>query len=224
MSRPCHLLLTSWSSAQQFLIPVLSAQGYTVSTADNEAALFAVLASGVDLIILDVPSNTELTLLNQIRARFSLPIIVIGPQRNDRLMIAALEDGADDVVQRPYRTDELLARIRAQLRRQQRNKIASVSVGPLKLDLHMRRAYFDQTPLDLTPTEFTLLMTLALQPGRKHSSRDLLSQAWGTRYLHEPDLLQATIQRLRRSIEADPTNPTLLCGNIAEGYWLHSSA
>jgi DNA-binding response OmpR family regulator len=110
------------SRIEDFLVPVLTGQGHTVHTAVGPEDTFAALTTRFDLILVDLPSENELTYLRDLRDRCGCAMVVFGPARNDRLLVAALEQGADDYVQRPFRTDELLARIRAQLRRAQRNR------------------------------------------------------------------------------------------------------
>jgi DNA-binding response OmpR family regulator len=112
------------SRVEEFLVPVFTGLGHTVRTAIGPAAIFAALAESFDLILVDMPSEGELTYLRSLRDQCGCAMIVIGPSRNDRLLVAALEQGADDYVQRPFRTDELMARVRAQLRRVQRSRPA----------------------------------------------------------------------------------------------------
>lgn len=104
-----------------FLVPVLLEQGYQVCTAVGSDDLLATLSRTPDLVLLDLPSANELPDFKPVRAACNCALVVVGPARNDRLTVVTLEQGADDYVQRPYRTDELLARIRAQLRRRQRS-------------------------------------------------------------------------------------------------------
>jgi DNA-binding response OmpR family regulator len=116
------------SRIEDFLVPVLTGQGHTVHTAIGPAATFAALSDVFDLALIDLPSERELTYLPDVRDRCGCAMIVIGPPRNDPLLVAALEHGADDYVQRPFRTDELMARVRAQLRRVQRSRPAGDSL------------------------------------------------------------------------------------------------
>jgi DNA-binding response OmpR family regulator len=112
------------SRIEDFLVPVLTGQGHLVRTAVGPAAALAALAEAFDLALVDLPSENELGALRDLRDRCGCAMIVIGPPRNERLLVAALEHGADDYVQRPFRTDELMARVRAQLRRVQRSRPA----------------------------------------------------------------------------------------------------
>ncbi|NTV62018.1 MAG: response regulator transcription factor [Oscillochloris sp.] len=110
------------SRIEEFLVPMLAAQGHTVQTAVGAREIFAALEVDFDLLLVDLPSEAELSYLHDLRVACHCALIIIGPPRNDRLLVASLEQGADDYVQRPFRTDELMARIRAQLRRVQRDR------------------------------------------------------------------------------------------------------
>ncbi|NTW03662.1 MAG: response regulator transcription factor [Oscillochloris sp.] len=118
------LLAGLGSRIDDFLVPVLTGQGHIVHTAVGPSAIFAALDVTFDLALVDLPTEKELVYLRELRDRCVCAVVVIGPSRNDRLLVASLEHGADDYVQRPFRTDELMARIRAQLRRVQRNRLA----------------------------------------------------------------------------------------------------
>jgi DNA-binding response OmpR family regulator len=116
------------SRIEDFLVPVLTGQGHLVHTAIGLAATLESLSEAFDLALIDLPSESEFQYLRDLRATCSCAMIVIGPPRNERLLVAALEQGADDYVQRPFRTDELMARVRAQLRRVQRSRPAGDSL------------------------------------------------------------------------------------------------
>lgn len=202
------------------LVPILTGYGYLVRTAESLEALLATLSRSIDLVILDLPTSDELAHLPEIRSRCSCPLMVIGPGRDDRLLVEALEGGADDYVQRPYRTNELLARLRAQLRRRERSLGFSLTFGPLTIDPQARQATRDGAPLDLGPEEFALLATLAARPGYACPAPLLLEQVWGEGSRADTPLLLGAVARLRALIEADPHAPTILGGSLAQGFWL----
>jgi len=208
------------SRIDDFLIPVLDGQGYDVHSAIGRDQLLAALGRDFDLVLLDLPSPTELPQLAEVRAATACPLLIIGPARSDKLLVAALEQGADDYVQRPFRTDELLARIRAQLRRRLRGPADGASFGRLQINPGARQISRAGEPLDLSPEEFALLATLAAQPGFCHPPAFLLEQIWGSAHRGDVALLAATISRLRALIEDDPSAPRLLGGEPATGYWL----
>lgn len=205
---------------ESHLVPVLAGRGYLVRTATGLAELLDTLSRAIDLVILDLPGPDELAHLQAIRAACSCPLIVVGPARNDRLVVATLELGADDYVQRPFRTDELLARVRAQLRRRERSLGHSLSFGPLTIDPHARQATRDGAPLPLSPEEFALLATLAARPGYACPAPLLLEQVWGQGSRDNTDLLAAAVARLRALVEPRPAAPTILGGSLSQGYWL----
>ncbi|EFO79443.1 response regulator-like protein [Oscillochloris trichoides DG-6] len=113
------LVASLGSRIEEFLVPILIDQGYAVETSIGPTATLESVGPQIDLLLVDLPSEHELPAFHDLREQTSTSIIVLGPPRNDPLLVAALELGADDYVQRPFRTDELMARVRAQLRRLQ---------------------------------------------------------------------------------------------------------
>lgn len=223
MSSSPHLLLGSLRpSANDFLVPILNARNYVVSCVEGRGALLQAVRGTIDLLLLDLHSIDELDFLSEVRVLLVQPIIAIGPLRNDRLLIAALESGADDFVPRPFQTNELLARVRAHLRRQSSNWSRSLQVGQLHLEAQSRSAIFRAQTLDLSPNEYNLLAVLAAQPGHSCSASYLLNQIWGPRFSQDFALLQLTIHNLRQQLGDDPAEPKLIRGNLKLGYWLES--
>jgi DNA-binding response OmpR family regulator len=214
------LIASLGQRVDDFLIPIFSATGYHVRTALGSAATMRTLSRSLDLVLLDLPSAQELPELEAVCAAVQCALIVVGPQRNDKLLVAALEYGADDYMQRPFRTDELLARIRAQLRRRQRAYLPTVTIGPLTIDPPARTATYHGKPLDLSPEQFTLLAILAAQPGYPHPAGYLLEQVWGRSQIGATTLLDDTILALRRLTEQAPAEPRLIVGDSELGYWL----
>lgn len=206
------------------LAPILNSYGYLVITAHGLVELLASLSHPIDLVILDLPSPSELPQLQAIQPAIACPVIVIGPAQNQQLMVAALEQGAADYVQRPFHTDELVARVRAQLRRHERGLGASLTFGPLTIDPQERQATHDGLALELSPEEFTLLATLAAQPGYAYPASLLLERIWGRESREDTAMLATAVERLRSLIEPDPTAPTILGGSLSQGYWLGDGA
>jgi DNA-binding response OmpR family regulator len=202
----------------EFVQAALREQGYRVIPPDDTTAVFA----GADLLLLSVVTAAELAQIQDVRGHFGGPIIVLGPARNPQLLITALEAGADDYVQRPFRTDELLARIRAQLRRRPSGEQIR-QIGELRIDVANRRVSYDEHELSVSQAEFQLLVTLVNHPGRPLQAVYLVEQIWG----HQAtglEQLQATIFRLRGLVERDAANPQVLCGDVRQGYWITSAA
>lgn len=204
----------------EFLVPVFTSQGYKVQSAIGLKSTLASISHSLDLVLIDVPTADELSGLIDVRAACSCALVVVGPARNDKLLVAVLEQGADDYVQRPFRTDELLARIRAQLRRRQRGLREPAIFGHFRIDPAARVATVHEAPLDLSPEEFTLLTILAAQPGYRHPGHYLIEQVWGRAQTGNSALLERVIARLRSLIELIPSAPSLLHGDLSVGYWI----
>lgn len=202
------------------VVPLLASYGYLVLATQDVSGLLKMAARSIDLVILDLPTAAELPHMQTIQEAFTCPVIVLGPARDRRLMVAALEQGAADYVQRPFNSDELLARVRAQLRRHDRGLGVSLALGTLTIDPHERKATRDGLPLNLSPEEYALLATLASQPGYACPAALLLERVWGRDNRKNTALLAATVTHLRDLIEPDPRAPTLLGGSLSQGYWL----
>lgn len=209
---------------ETYLIPELEAEGYSVQSCLGLDPLIESLNRSHDLVLLDLPGPDELAYLPRIRAACTCALVVVGPARNDRLLIEALEHGADDYVQRPFRTAELLARLRAQLRRHQRSSGVALAFGSLRLDIQGRQAICLTGPLDLTAEEFTLLALLAARPGNSFPAEFIAAQIWGSGRRHEGECLERVVARLRALIEPDPRSPSILGGDLAGGFWLRGAA
>lgn len=202
------------------LVPILAGNGYLVRTAQSLAELLDTLSRALDLVILEVLGAEELAHLPAIRAACLCPLMVVGPRNDDRLLVQALEQGADDYVTRPFRADELLARVRAQLRRRERSLGFALSFGPLAIDPHGRQATRDGMALALSPEEFALLATLAARPGYACPAPLLLEQVWGHGNRNNQGLLAAAVAHLRALVEPDPSAPSILGGSLSQGFWL----
>lgn len=221
MRLPYRILIAGLgTSSDEYLVSSLEAEGYEAHSCIGRTALLKFLQQPLDLILLDLPSEAELELLGELRSSCSAALVVLGPARNAKLLIAALDSGADDYVTRPFRTAELLARIRAQLRRLQPGHDVVISVGPLSLDPVEREVRCSGTPLALSSDEFDLLSLLATRPGNIYPTAFIAGQIWGRTNNGEAERLALLINRLRTLIEADPGNPMLLCGDLRHGFWL----
>lgn len=214
------LFASTGGPIESFLVEALRDQGYTVTIASGLDELLQQLRQPVDLLLLNLFAASELEMVRTARSRSTCALIVVGPPRVSQLLVAALECGADDYVQRPFRTDELLARIRARLRRISPSEPTCLQIGQLRLDLGLRLATRNGQTVDLSPFETLLLMTLAGHPGQKHRATGLLEQVWGMRHTHDVELLQTAIHHLRLTIESDASMPEVLLGNLRQGYWL----
>ncbi len=220
MVPPASILVSGLGeSTHDYLVPRLVQEGYQARLAVGLKHTLELLRSRVNLLLLDLPSADEVIHVPTIRAACSATMIIIGPARNDRLVVSALDLGADDYVQRPFRTDELLARIRAQLRRRNGQSGALV-FGLLSLDLQGRRAMHAGQPVELEPHALTLLTLLASRPGYPYPGDVLAERLWGSCDQGSLARLAATVEYLRALIEPDPRSPVILGGDIGQGYWL----
>ena len=201
----------------------LASHGYDVQTAaTGEEALAAVDGRLPDLLVLDLvlPGLSGLEVCRHLRARSSLPILVLSARGDERDKVAALDLGADDYLTKPFGVNELLARIRAALRRAAgaRGPSAVVEAGALRVDFDRRQVTLDGAEVRLTPTEFDLLKVLVANAGRVLTHGYLLRTVWGPEYEGESQLLRVFIGQLRRKVERDPSRPRHILTEPGVGY------
>jgi DNA-binding response OmpR family regulator len=182
----------------------LRREGYEVaSTSDSQQALDAAFAGEVDLLLLDLglPGQDGLEVCRALRAGGStLPVLVITARTTDADLVVGLDAGADDYVKKPFRLSELLARIRALLRRTVAPAEESVAVGAITVDLVARRAFVTDAEVTLTPKEFDLLAALVRRPGRVQPREDLMRQVWRTEWFGATKTLDMHVSTLRRKL------------------------
>ena len=198
----------------------LRARGYDVDTAaDGVTALKTAAERVPDLVVLDLglPDLDGADVIGGLRGWTSVPIVVLSGRTDSRDKVDALDAGADDYITKPFGVDELLARIRAALRRAQpaAERPAVVTVGRYTVDLAARTVSHD---VKLTPTEWQILDHLLANPGMLVSQRALLHDVWGPQYLTETNYLRQYMARLRRKLEDDPTHPKHLLTEPGMGY------
>ena len=182
-------------------------------TADTAAgALTEAAMRPPDAVILDLmlPDGTGTNVCREIREWSSAPVIVLSAVGDEREKIAALDAGADDYVQKPVGIDELLARLRAGLRRSAPAAEPVIQVGELVVDLEKRLVTVDGQEIHLTPHQFDILRVLAKNEGKLMTHRALLREVWGPGYGSESNLLHVHMSQLRRKIEPDPARPRYL--------------
>jgi two-component system KDP operon response regulator KdpE len=202
---------------------VLSSQGYQVRTAaEAESALSSLNEWHPELVITDLymPRMNGVELCRRIRAVSAVPIIVLSVKGEERTKVEALDSGADDYVTKPFGTDELLARVRAALRRRgaASTDVASFDVGDFRVDLDARRVHIRGNEVRLTPKEFDLFVYLARHPNRVLTHRTLLEAVWGEASQEQPEYLRVFMGQLRKKLEADPSNPRYLVTEPWVGY------
>ena len=201
----------------------LKARGYEVVTAaDGSEALKNADEDIFDLILLDItmPGPDGFQVCQAIRGRSPVPIIMLSARGQEKDKVRALDLGADDYITKPFGIEELLARIRAALRRssQESNVGESFSVGDLMINYAERRVSRGTQEIKLTPTEYELLVQLTRSAGKVLGHLALLQRVWGPEYGDETDYLWAYIRRLRRKLEPDPDHPRYLLTEPGVGY------
>lgn len=212
---------------QDFIRHNLELRSFKVSLASNGLEGLALFDQGnFILVILDImmPRMDGLEVCRRIRQTSTVPIIVLTALGEEADKIAALDQGADDYLTKPFGVGELLARIKAVLRRCHWSETpASVGVqrfGKLEIDFEQRRVWRDGDLVKLSPTEFNLLQELALHPGKVFTHEALLRRVWGSEYHSESEYLRVYIGRLRRKLEADPARPMHILTEPGTGYYM----
>ena len=201
----------------------LRGAGYEVETAsDGETALTRAAARPPEAVILDLvlPDRSGIQVCRELRTWLEAPVIVLSAVGEERDKVEALDAGADDYVTKPFGIDELLARLRAALRRAAEPGDPVVEIGELRIDLDKRVVQRDGDVVPLTPREFALLRYLARNEGRLLTHRSILREVWGPSYQTESHYLHVYVSQLRRKIEPDPTRPRYLLTEAGAGYRL----
>lgn len=218
------LLVDDEPALVSVLQPVLKAAGCTVSVAsDGNAAISAVIAQDPDVVLLDLglPDMDGKDVIRIIRESSQVPIIVISARHQEAEKIAALDEGADDYVNKPFEIGELMARIRAAIRRSQSMSAnaAVLEAGPLKVDFAKREVELMGEQIKLSPKEYMLLHALARNAGRVVTHKRLLAAGWGNSTA-DLQYLRVYIGLLRQKLEANQSEPELIVTEPGVGYRL----
>jgi len=220
---PRILIVDDEPSILATMAPLLRARGYEVSTATSgQGALDAVERQPPQLVVLDLglPDIDGVEVCRRLREGRAIPILVLSARNAEHDKVAALDAGADDYVTKPFGSEELLARVRAALRR---SEAAPPAAGPivrrdLTVDVDKRRVMRGSEELKLTPKEFELLVFLAHQPGRVRTRRAILHAIWGPGAMDQPEHLRVLVNSLRRKLEHDPAKPRYILTEPWVGY------
>jgi two-component system, OmpR family, KDP operon response regulator KdpE len=199
------------------------AEGFDVRTAaDGEAAMDLVRDWRPDLLVTDLamPHVNGIELCRRVRKLTPIPIIVLSVKGDERTKIEALDAGADDYVTKPFNMNELLARVRAALRRTapQEDRPRRIDAGHFAIDLEARRVLVDGREVHLTPKEFELLVHFAKHPGKVLTHRALLAAVWGAEHTEQTEYLRVFVGQLRKKIEPDAAEPKFLRTEPWVGY------
>ena len=200
----------------------LRARDYEVETAgDGRSALQIVAERMPDVIVLDLglPDLDGVSVLRQLRSFSQVPVVVLSARHESDDKVEALDEGADDYVTKPFGMEELLARVRAAVRRAgAADTPLVVEASGLRLDITERRATRDDKKIHLTPTEWLIVEVLARQSGRLVRQTELLHEVWGPSYDRETNYLRVYMAQLRRKLETDPSRPKHFITEPGIGY------
>jgi two-component system KDP operon response regulator KdpE len=224
--KPLILIIEDDAQIRRFLRAALDAEGYRLQESITaEDGLAQAAARQPDLILLDLglPDRDGLEVIQKIREWGKIPILVLSARGQEKDKIAALDLGADDYVAKPFAVGELLARIRAALRRSTARVDGAGSLvhfGPVEVDLEKRLVRVDAKEVHLTPNEYKLLQVLIQHSGKVLTQRQLLNEVWGPQHTEQAQYLRVYIAQLRRKLERNPARPKYLQTEPGVGYRL----
>lgn len=223
-NRATILIVEDEREIRRFLRSSLSDSGFEV--VESETLRGGLVEAGTrkpDLVILDLglPDGDGVDFIRDIRAWSNLPIVVLSAREAERDKIGALDAGADDYLTKPFSTGELLARVRAALRRTTSATLdagSTIRFGSVEIDLARRQVTNNGEGVHLTPIEYRLLTTLLAHEGKVLTHRNLLREVWGPAYIEHNHYLRIYMGHLRHKLEADPTRPRHLLTETGVGY------
>ena len=226
MARTRVLVVDDEREMQSYLRQCLTLRGYAIQLSSTGAeALRTVERWRPDAMLLDLllPDVDGFEVLSRLREWSEVPVVVISGRDRDADKVRALDLGADDYVTKPFSLDELLARLRAVIRRASQRQArpagrTAFECGRLRVDYERELVTVDGVPIRVTPTEYSLLKELTTNAGKLLTHSLLLARIWGPEYVDEPDYLPAFIRRLRRKLEPDPSNPRYILTEHRAGY------
>lgn len=221
---PRILVVDDETAIQRFLHTALDTGEFSLHQVENgHAALAAAATVRPDIILLDLglPDMDGIEVIRRIREWSQVPIIVLSVREREYDKVAALDAGADDYLTKPFGIAELLARMRAALRRSLRQAPEPVyRIDELEVDLTRRRVLVRGEEVQLTPTEYELLRLFVVHAGKVLTHGQILKQIWGVTYIDQPHVLRVNISNLRKKIEMDPARPRYILTEPGVGYRL----
>lgn len=200
---------------------VLESEGYDPEyCSDGAAALTKFRELDPDLVLLDVmlPGVDGIEICKRIRAESGVPIIMLTAKADTSDIVRGLEVGADDYIVKPFNPKELVARIKTRLRGNQSESPDLIRVGDITMNVAAHEVLRGDEPINLTPLEFDLLLTLASKPQKVFTREELLEQVWGYQYKSDTRLVNVHVQRLRSKVELDPDQPKIVTTVRGVGY------
>src|ERR1700738_3996256 len=200
---------------------VLRGEGFEPTfVADGDRAVEAFRDSRPDLVLLDLmlPGSDGIDVCRQIRAESGVPIVMLTAKTDTVDVVLGLESGADDYIMKPFKSKELIARLRARLRRNDEEPAEMLSIADVDIDVPAHKVTRNGEQISLTPLEFDLLVALARKPRQVFTRDVLLEQVWGYRHPADTRLVNVHVQRLRAKVEKDPENPTVVLTVRGVGY------
>ena len=215
------LVVDDDASLAEMLTIVLRQEGFdsrVCSRGDRALAEFRDYRPDVLLLDLMLPGKDGIDVCKEIRAESGVPIVMLTAKGDTVDVVVGLESGADDYVVKPFKPKELVARIRARVRRLDPEVQESLSIGDLSIDVAGHSVTRDGKPINLTPLEFDLLVCLARKPWQVFTREVLLEQVWGYRHAADTRLVNVHVQRLRSKVEHDPENPEIVVTVRGVGY------
>lgn len=215
------LVVDDDAALSEMLGIVLRGEGFEpVFCADGAQALTAFRDSKPDLVLLDImlPGRDGIDVCRAIRAESGTPIVMLTAKSDTVDVVVGLESGADDYIVKPFKPKELVARIRARIRRNDEAPTQVLLVGDLEIDVSGHTVKRDGELLSLTPLEFDLLVCLARKPGQVFTREVLLQEVWGYRHAADTRLVNVHVQRLRAKVELDPERPDIVLTVRGVGY------
>ena len=215
------LIVDDDTALAEMLGIVLRGEGYEpVLCTDGDKAVSSFRDNRPDLVLLDLmlPGTDGIDICRQIRAESGVPIVMLTAKADTVDIVVGLESGADDYIVKPFKPKELVARIRARLRRTEEPAPELLEIGDLVIDVAGHSVKRDSSAIALTPLEFDLLVALARKPWQVFTREVLLEQVWGYRHAADTRLVNVHVQRLRAKVEHDPDNPRIVTTVRGVGY------
>lgn len=223
----CILIVEDDVQIRNFIKYSLEKDGYKSLIASNaQVALNLIVSEQIDLVLLDLglPDFDGMEVIKKVREWSEIPIIVVSARDQDKEKVAALDEGADDYLTKPFSATELLARIRVAIRHLYKQGMKDIqttfSVGDLKLDYDKHLVYLENVKIHMTPMEYNLLVLLAKNAGKVITTGFILKEIWGANYGSDTQALRALMAGMRRKIEKIPAKPRYIITEVGVGYRL----